>query len=150
MASRIFLSLLIVIFHRLKTSTAIYRSVVRRLEDNFRNTAAISASRFKVFTRSFSCVFLCITASLAALGLIGEALLLVEFLLSGSENKLVSTLLADKSFIYKLRCSTSYYFFVHDCFYLALLDLPRNIWCFRGLYMDRQCLFISVLIKGRF
>ena len=122
-----FYSLLIVLSHSLKTSAAIYRSVVGRLEDNLSYTTAICTSCFEVFARSLSCVLLSIAASLAALGLVLEALFLVEFLLSCGENELVSAFLAYQSFINKLffyACVNSghYYFFVHDFTSLCKLD----------------------------
>jgi len=107
---------LLSVLHLLEASTAVDRSVVRRLENNLRNAAALSTRGLEVFTRSSSCVLLCITASLAALGLVLEALFLVESLLACSEHEFVSALLANQSFVDKLVFSefSDSYFFVHD------------------------------------
>ncbi len=108
--------LLSVFLHFLEAGTAVYRSVVGRLEDDLCFAAALCANGGEVFTRSPAGVLLSVTASLAALGLVLEAFLFVQSLLACGEYELCAALLANKSFIYKLFfiLHGSYYFFVHD------------------------------------
>ena len=56
--------------------------------------AALGAGGIKKLTSCFSGVFACLSAILAALGLILKTLFSVEFLFAGSENKLVTTVFA--------------------------------------------------------
>jgi hypothetical protein len=105
----------VIVLHFLEAGAAVYRSVVRRLEDHLCFAAALCASGGEVLTGSSACVLLCVTASLAALGLILEALFLVESLLAGGENKFVSAILAYQSFVNEfLVNSYDFYVFVHD------------------------------------
>lgn len=117
---------LLSVLHCLEAGTAIYRSVTGRLENNLCLTAAVCTYSRVVFTRSSSCVLLCITASLATLGLVHKALFLEESLLTCGEYELFAAFLANKCLVYKFFSvhSVSYYFFVHDFTSLCKMVLP--------------------------
>ena len=65
------------------------------LEGNLCLAAATGAGSSEEFTGTTGSVLAGVTASLAALGLILEAALCVEFLLTGGENELVAALFAN-------------------------------------------------------
>ena len=65
------------------------------LEGNLCLTAATGAGSGKEFTGAASSVLASVTASLAALGLVLEAALSVEFLLTGGENEFIAALFAN-------------------------------------------------------
>ena len=83
---------------------AVHRSVVAGLERNQRLFAALETSGGEEFSLGLVSVFALITASLASLRLILEAFFCIEFLFTGSENELVSAVLA-------LQCDV----LIHDC-----------------------------------
>ena len=87
---------------------AVNRSVVGRLERNFRFLAALSASRGEELFLGLSGVLSGIAARLAALRLVLETALSVEFLLTGGENEFLSAIFAFQCLV-----------FVHG-FFLAL------------------------------
>jgi hypothetical protein len=103
----------------LEASRAVYRSVTGRLEGDLCFTTALCADCSEVFLGCLTGILSCIAASLAALRLILEALLLVESLFTGSEGKFVATLFADKCFVFE-------YFAVHR-FVLVHWMLPRFV-----------------------
>ena len=90
---------------------AVHRSVVAGLERNQCLFTALETSGGEEFSLGLASVFALITASLASLRLILEALFCIEFLFTGSENELVSAVLA-------LQCDV----LIHDCF-TSLCDL---------------------------
>lgn len=102
--------LLSVLLHFLEAGTAIYRSVIRGLEDDLSFAAALCTSGGEILAGSSACVLLSVTASLAALRLVQKALFFVEFLLACSEYELISALLANQSLVYKLL------FVLHSCY----------------------------------
>ena len=89
---------------------AVYRSVARGLEGNLRFLAASCASGGEELSLGLSGVLSCVTASLASLRLILEALFCIEFLLTGSENELSAAILTDQFLV-----------LIH-CVYLACVD----------------------------
>ena len=64
------------------------------LEGNLSLTAASGAGSSEILTRATGSVLASVAAGLAALGLVLEAALCVEFLLAGGENELSSALFA--------------------------------------------------------
>ena len=87
-----FLSLLLA--HLSEALAAIHGTGRLRLEGNLSFAAAGSANSGKVLTGTAGCVLASVTAGLAALGLVLEAALSVELLLTGGEHELVAALLA--------------------------------------------------------
>ncbi len=81
--------------HLCKAIAAVNRTIVSGLEGNSCLAAASSAGSGEELTGSAGSVLASITASLAALGLILEAALCVEFLFAGGENKLSTALFAN-------------------------------------------------------
>ena len=74
---------------------AIDRTVGLGLKGNLCLAAACCAGSGKVLTGATSGVLASVAAGLAALGLVLEAALCVEFLLTGGENELLTTLFAN-------------------------------------------------------
>ena len=74
-----------------------------RLERNLAGVAALGANRLEHLTgctRSITARILAVgTAVLASLGLVGEALLCVKFLLAGSKGEFLSAIFADQYFV---------------------------------------------------
>ncbi len=81
--------------HLSEALAAEYRTVGLGLEGNLCLAAAASAGSGKELTGATSGVLASVTASLAALGLVLEAALSVEFLLTGGENEFVAALFAN-------------------------------------------------------
>ena len=73
---------------------AVYGAVGLRLERNTSFVAAHSAGSGEVLSGSSGSVLASVTASLAALGLILEAALCIEFLLTCGEDEFISAFLA--------------------------------------------------------
>lgn len=75
---------------------AIYRTIILRLEGDLSLLAAISANHGEEFTRGYAVTLTAalVTAVTAANRLVFKALLLVECLLTGGENKIVATIFA--------------------------------------------------------
>jgi len=65
------------------------------LKGNLRLSAACGADSGKELTRAAGRILACVTAGLAALGLVLEATLCVELLLTGGENEFFATLFAN-------------------------------------------------------
>ena len=81
--------------HLSEALAAEYGTVGLGLEGNLCLAAATSAGSGEEFTGATSVVLTSITASLAALGLVLEAALCVEFLLTSGENEFVAALFAN-------------------------------------------------------
>lgn len=80
--------------HFCKALAAINRTVRLRLKRNASLAATGSTGCGKELTRTASSVLACVAAALAALRLVLETTLCVEFLLAGSEYKFLTTFLA--------------------------------------------------------
>ena len=81
--------------HLSEALAAEYGTVGLGLEGNLCLTAATGAGSSEELTGTTSGVLASVTAGLAALGLVLEATLSVEFLLAGSENEFVAALFAN-------------------------------------------------------
>ena len=84
-----------------KTVAAIYRTLTAGLERNLAGCSALCAYSI-IHLAGFAAlaiVLASIAACLATLGLIGETLLSVKFLLSGSESEFLSAFLADECLV---------------------------------------------------
>ena len=81
--------------HLGKALAAIHRAIGLGLEGNLRLAAAVSADSGKELTGAASGVLASVTAGFAALGLVLEAALCVELLLTGGKNKFFSALFAN-------------------------------------------------------
>ena len=81
--------------HLSEALAAVYGTVGLGLEGNLCLAAATGASSGEELTGATGGVLASITASLAALGLVLEAALCVEFLLTGGENEFVAALFAN-------------------------------------------------------
>ena len=89
------LALLAVSAHLSEALAAEHGTVGLGLEGNLCLTAATGAGSSEELTGATSGVLASVTAGLAALGLVLEATLSVEFLLTGGENELVAALFAN-------------------------------------------------------
>jgi hypothetical protein len=81
--------------HLSEALAAEYGTVGLGLEGNLCLAAATGAGSSEELTGTTSSVLASVTAGLAALGLVLEATLSVEFLLTGSENEFVAALFAN-------------------------------------------------------
>ena len=81
--------------HLSEALAAVYGTVGLGLEGNLCLTAATGAGSSEELTGTTGIVLTSITAALAALGLVLEATLCVEFLLTGGENEFVAALFAN-------------------------------------------------------
>ena len=88
-------SLLAFCAHLSEALAAVYGTVGLMLKWNLCLTAATGASSSEELTGATSSVLASVTAGLAALGLILEATLCVEFLLAGGKHKFVAALFAN-------------------------------------------------------
>ena len=84
-----------VLAHLSEAVAAIHRTIGLGLEGNLGLAAAGSAHSGEVLTGTTGRVLAGVAAGLAALGLVLEAALCVELLLTGGENELVATLFAN-------------------------------------------------------
>ena len=73
---------------------AVHGLSIRRIERNLAVLATLSANGGEHFSRASCTVLACITASLASLGLVVEALLSIELLLTGGEHEIIAAVLA--------------------------------------------------------
>jgi hypothetical protein len=87
--------LLLLSTHLSKALAAVYRTVGLGLEGNLCLATATCAGSSEELTGATGAVLASVTAGLAALGLILEAALCVEFLLTGGENEFVAALFAN-------------------------------------------------------
>ena len=94
MRPRFVCGLLAVGAHLSEALAAVHRTVGLGLEGNLRLTAATSAGSSEELTGATGVVLAGITAGLAALGLVLEAALCVELLLTGGEHELIAALFA--------------------------------------------------------
>jgi enamine deaminase RidA (YjgF/YER057c/UK114 family) len=81
--------------HLSEALAAVYRTVGLGLEGNLGLAAATGAGSGEELTGTTSGVLASVTASLAALGLVLEAALSVELLLTSGENEFVAALFAN-------------------------------------------------------
>ena len=81
--------------HLRKALAAVDRTVGFRLKGNFGLSAAGCTDSSEELPGTTGCILSCVTASFAALGLVLEAALSVEFLFTGGENELFTTLFAN-------------------------------------------------------
>ena len=81
-------------FHFCIALAAINRTILSGFERNFCFAAAGSAGGGVHFFLGFDFVFACIAALFAALGLVNEAALCIEFLFAGGESELFSAFFA--------------------------------------------------------
>ena len=88
-------SLLAFCAHLSEALAAVYGTVGLRLKGNLCLTAATGASSSEELTGATGAVLASVTACLAALGLVLEATLCVELLLTGGEHELVAALFAN-------------------------------------------------------
>ena len=86
---------LALVAHLSEALAAEHRTVGLGLEGHLCLAAAASAGSSEELTGAAGSVLASVTASLAALGLVLEAALSVEFLLTGGENELVAALFAN-------------------------------------------------------
>lgn len=86
--------LLLLALHFGEALAAINRTILTGLERNFRFSAAGGTGCGVHLFLGLQLVFAGITALFAALGLVDEATLRIEFLLTGGEDELFSTLFA--------------------------------------------------------
>jgi len=89
------LHLLALSAHLSEALAAVYGTVGLGLEGNLGLAAATGAGSSEEFTGTTGIVLASVTASLAALGLVLEAALSVEFLLTGGKHELVAALFAN-------------------------------------------------------
>ena len=94
-APYLFHRLLGLLSHLSKALAAVYGTVGLGLEGNLGLAAATGAGSSEEFTGTTGIVLASVTASLAALGLVLEAALCVELLLTSSENEFVAALFAN-------------------------------------------------------
>ena len=104
---------------------AIYRSVAGRLKCELSLSAALATSSDEVLTLALFSILFLIAASLAALGLIEEALFSVESLFAGCEYELLSAISAGQGniFVNNLFHAFNFYFIFNHC------SLPRFVMC---------------------
>ena len=81
--------------HLSEALAAEYGTIGLGLKGNLCLATATGASSSEEFTGATGAVLASVTASLAALGLVLEAALCVEFLLTGGENEFVAALFAN-------------------------------------------------------
>lgn len=95
-----FKAYLCLLFHLCVASAAINGSVLTGLKGKLRFAAAVSANGFKLFTVALCSLLACVTASLAALGLVYKAFFSIKFLLARCKNKFVAAFFTDESFVF--------------------------------------------------
>jgi hypothetical protein len=86
--------------HLSEAVAAINRTIGLRLKRNLSLAAASSASCSEELTGAAGSVLAGVTAGLAALGLVLETTLSVEFLLTGGKSKLVAALFAYQDLVF--------------------------------------------------
>ena len=91
----LFLWELTLVAHLSEALAAVHGTVGLGLEGNLCLAAATAAGSGEELTGTTGIVLACVTASLAALGLVLEAALCVELLLTGGENEFVAALFAN-------------------------------------------------------
>jgi len=91
----------VLLSHLREALAAVDRTVRLRLKRNSGLAAAGSAGSSEELAGTAGVVLARVTAGLAALGLILEALFRIEFLLTGSENELCAALFALQRFVFE-------------------------------------------------
>ena len=104
---------------------AINGSVAGRLECELSLAAALATSSDEVLALALFSILLLIAASLAALGLVLEALLSIESLFAGGKYELLSAISAGKSDILVYYCLSSLFHTFNFYFIFAHCFLPR-------------------------
>ena len=104
----LFVSKLALCLHAGEAIAAVNRAIGLRLERNTRFAAAGSAGSGVILSRATGSVLAGIAACLAALRLVLEATLCVEFLLTGGENELLATFFADQRLVFVHFCYLSF------------------------------------------
>ena len=84
----------LLIFRCCKAFAAVYRSVACGLERNLSLFSTLSALNCEKLSLGLSCVLSLVTASLASLGLVLEALLCIKLLFACCESELLTAILA--------------------------------------------------------
>ena len=87
-------ALFLLLAHFCEAFAAIHRTVRLGLKGYPCLAAAGSAHSGEILTRAAGCILTCVTARLAALGLVLEAALCIEFLLTGGEHEIIAALFA--------------------------------------------------------
>ena len=85
----------LLLLHLCKALAAVNRAIGLGLEGNSRLAAAGCTDSREILTRAMSSVLARVTAGLAALGLILEAALCIELLLTGGKNEFLAALFAN-------------------------------------------------------
>ena len=99
-ATPFFVYKLALVLHLSVACAAVYRSVVGRLEGNLRNTTATCTSSLVHLALGLTACLSLVTAALASLGLVLEALLCIELLLTCGEHELAAAVLAFQSLVF--------------------------------------------------
>ena len=86
--------------HLCKALAAVYGSVRLGLERNLCLTTTCCTNSGEILTGTASCILASITAGLAALGLILEAALCIELLLTSGEHEFLATLFAYQCLVF--------------------------------------------------
>ena len=84
-----------VLAHLSEALAAVDGAIGLRLEGNASLAAAVSADSSEILSRATSSILASVTAGLAALGLVLEASLSIELLLTGGEHEFGATFLAN-------------------------------------------------------
>ena len=84
-----------VLAHLSEALAAVDGAIGFRLEGNASLAAAVSADSSEILSRATSSILASVTAGLAALGLVLEASLSIELLLTGGEHEFGATFLAN-------------------------------------------------------
>ena len=124
-----------VLLHLSEALAEVDRTVFARLEGHLAGLAAACANGVEHLALTTGSVLAGIAASLAALRLVLEATLCVEFLRTGGENELLATLFADQRLVFEHFCYLS--FAIKNGF---ALQLRLALVCDRAVYAIRPCL----------
>ena len=98
---------------------AVYSLALGRIEGNLAFLTAVSTDGGEHLARTLRTVLASITACLATLGLVLEALLSVEFLLTGGEHEIVAAILA-------LQCLVLIHVFYLTWYFFAPRRIPTD------------------------
>ena len=137
--------------HAGEALAAINGTIGLGLERHTGLAAAVGASGSEELTGATDRILTGVAAGLAALGLVLEATLSVEFLLAGSEHELVTAFLAHKSLVFK-HCF--YPLFLTICAFGALgicdqLSLDSPCSDSRAILRRMRCTALSTDFSGR-
>ena len=111
-----------------EASAAINGLVARGLKGELSLSTALAAGSIEILSCGTVCILLSVAAGLASLGLVGVALLCIESLLTGGENKLVAALNANESLISVFYCCGFFDFGTFDLeFFVHVLPRVKNM-----------------------